>query len=123
MGVVVHAVSAAAIAASQMVLKRNTLFIQLVSTQRAGSFSSCQNVQANNSDDRMPKICVDGAIDQAAFSATTPITTAPTPAQRRNVNFSLSNRAPIRVAKSTDVSLSDATSATGAFVIAHTDIA
>lgn len=60
---------------------------------------------------------------QAAFSATTPITTAPTPIQRRVVNFSRSNRAPISVAKSTDVSLSDATNATGALVMAQTDIA
>ena len=71
----------------------------------------------------MMTICVGGTSDQAAFNATTPITTAPTPAQRRAVNLSLNNRAPISVANSTDVSLSDATSATGALVIAHTDIA
>ena len=48
------------------------------------------------------------------------MTTAPTPAQRRGVNRSFNNRAPMSVANSTDVSRSDATSATGALVIAHT---
>lgn len=58
-----------------------------------------------------------------AFSAMTPTATAATPAQRRGVRCSFSMRAPISVANSTDVSRSEATRATGAFVIAQTEIA
>src|SRR5512147_1215421 len=60
---------------------------------------------------------------QATFSATTPATTAPTPSQRRGVRCSFSSRAPISVANSTEVSRSEATRATGALVMAQTEIA
>ena len=104
--------------------RRNTVFIQLVSTVATGLIQLVSEGAAKQFG-RPPAENVCRRATSFKLPSTPRRRSRQRPLRPRGVgSISLfSNRAPIKVANSTDVSLSDATSATGAFVIAQTDIA